>query len=58
MLQEAALEKAKRQKKICLFIYVFILGLHLRRMEVPQARGRIGAAVAGHSHSNAGSLTH
>ena len=51
----------------CFFSFFFLsflsfvfLGPHLQHMEVPQARGRIGAAAAGqhHSHSNAGSLNH
>ena len=40
------------------FILFFsFLGLHLQHMEVPQARGQIGAVAASlcHSHSNTGS---
>ena len=44
--------KKKKKKKIFFFLF---LGLHLRHMEAPWARGPIRAAAASlhHSHSNA-----
>jgi len=41
----------------CLFIYLFVLGLHLCHMDVPRLDDWIRATAAGlhHSHSNVGS---
>ena len=43
---------------IYLFVFSVFLGPHPRHMEVPKARGLIGAVVYTTALGNAGSLTH
>ena len=51
--------KTKQKPLFYLFIYLILfLWSHLQHLEVPWARGWMGAAAAGHSRSNAGSQAH